>query len=130
MILASGVSGAGKTEAAKLIVRHLSSLSKAAATGTDIQDAILASNTAFEAFGNARTRNNDNSSRFGKFLSLEYNSSKQVCGCHVSQFLLERSRLSMATPGESNFHILYQVAYGAVGEERDRLLLLKDPSSY
>ena len=118
IILVNGASGAGKTEATKLMVRHLVWMSgrtaivdDAGSSVTDkIQDVILSSNAAFEAFGNAFTVHNKNSSRFGKFIRLEYGTKdKAITSAHVSQFLLEKSRLVSPVNGEGNFHILYQI---------------------
>eukprot|EP00949_MAST-11_sp_MAST-11-sp1_P001592 g1592.t1 len=118
IILVNGASGAGKTEATKLMIRHLVWMSGRTAIVDDvgssvtdkIQDVILSSNAAFEAFGNAFTVHNKNSSRFGKFIRLEYGTKdKAITSAHVSQFLLEKSRLVSPVNGEGNFHILYQI---------------------
>lgn len=80
--------------------------------GEVISKRILDSTFIFESFGNAKTIRNDNSSRFGKFIKLQYGSSNRVCGAHVDTFLLELSRLCHVAPGERNYHIFYQMLRG------------------
>lgn len=133
----SGVSGAGKTEANKIIMQYLCwrashsaglvgknmVLSPAALTAAQslaaggYQDLdllprqILNSNVIFEAFGNASTTNNDNSSRFGKFVRLLFDPAGRVRGARVSTYLLEKSRLTRQCSMERNFHVLYQARH-------------------
>ncbi|KAH8086687.1 hypothetical protein JL720_7126 [Aureococcus anophagefferens] len=122
-IICNGESGAGKTMASTLIVTYLAQLSRGvfdgAGGGGDHWDvtALLATTPVLEAFGNAKTAMNDNSSRFGKFLLLEYED-KVLVGAQVEDFLLEKSRVTKCGPGERNYHTFYQLCGlgGAAGE--------------
>ncbi|EGB06656.1 hypothetical protein AURANDRAFT_28929, partial [Aureococcus anophagefferens] len=122
-IICNGESGAGKTMASTLIVTYLAALSRGvfdgAGGGGDHWDvtALLATTPVLEAFGNAKTAMNDNSSRFGKFLLLEYED-KVLVGAQVEDFLLEKSRVTKCGPGERNYHTFYQLCGlgGAAGE--------------
>ena len=140
-VLVSGESGAGKTEACKSIMNYLAQLSKKvaadrarrgsavdlAATST-IETKVLACNPFLEAFGNAKTCRNDNSSRFGKFLKIHYTRGT-IVGAEMEQYLLEKGRLTEQGPGERNYHIYYQICQGLSGEER-RKLGLKSAKEY
>ena len=122
-ILISGESGAGKTESTKIVLRYLTTVGSnsgvANCTGS-VMDKILQSNPILEAFGNARTLRNDNSSRFGKFIELSFSKRGHIMGGVVRTYLLEKVRLSSQQPGERNFHIFYQMIAGATAEERRR----------
>lgn len=127
-ILVSGESGAGKTESTKIVLRYLTTVGNAAggiqvAEGS-VMDKIMQSNPILEAFGNARTLRNDNSSRFGKFIELNFNKRGHLIGGKIKTYLLEKVRLPCQQNGERNFHIFYQLAAGATEEER-RLWELK-----
>jgi hypothetical protein len=107
-IIINGESGAGKTEASKIILRYLQ---HEAGSRLCLQDLLLEANVLLEAFGNARTARNDNSSRFGKFMRVQYDAARRLRGAHISHFLLESSRLvSRGSADESNFHVLYAVS--------------------
>ncbi|CAG5125071.1 unnamed protein product, partial [Candidula unifasciata] len=111
VILVSGESGAGKTEATKLIVRHLMYIA-----GSDyaaLQDRIIQINPLLEAFGNARTKLNRNSSRFAKFLSLYVNTDGKIESARVKDYMLEKSRVVHHAPGERTFHAFYSFLVGA-----------------
>ncbi|KAH8059403.1 hypothetical protein JL722_5429 [Aureococcus anophagefferens] len=120
-IICNGESGAGKTMASTLIVTHRAARGRLrrAGGGGDHWDvtALLATTPVLEAFGNAKTAMNDNSSRFGKFLLLEYED-KVLVGAQVEDFLLEKSRVTKCGPGERNYHTFYQLCGlgGAAGE--------------
>ena len=132
-ILISGESGAGKTESTKLVMRYLSLCGHSSSgvstpgsmTQSVIERQILETNPLLEAFGNARTLRNDNSSRFGKFIQLQFNTqhpmrsvdSLRVTGARIETYLLEKVRVSSQSEGERNFHIFYQccAAAAAVG---------------
>ena len=90
-----------------------------------MEDLILNCNPFLEAFGNAKTNMNDNSSRFGKFIKMLYNSS-MICGGAMEQYLLEKARLVFQGPGERNYHVFYFLAKGMTPEEKTKLGL-KDP---
>ncbi|KAI5932822.1 Myosin-IIIa [Manis javanica] len=102
-IVISGESGAGKTESAHLLVQQLTVLGKA--NNRSLQEKILQVNNLVEAFGNACTIINDNSSRFGKYLEMKFTSSGAVVGAQISEYLLEKSRVIHQALGEKNFHI-------------------------
>jgi myosin-5 len=139
-ILVNGESGAGKTEATKRMLSYLVWLNSSNfqnPTGADrIEDLVMSSNEVFEAFGNAATVNNINSSRFGKFLQLRLKPMGGPDGAHfisgvaATQFLLETSRLSLQAPGEQNFRILYQLVAGASEAQRIELRLRPSPQDY
>eukprot|EP00039_Didymoeca_costata_P001569 m.53356 g.53356 ORF g.53356 m.53356 type:complete len:1619 (-) comp10863_c0_seq1:444-5300(-) len=107
----SGESGAGKTESAKYIIRQLIYLCRTQNNeqSSDLEDRILQVNPLLEAFGNAKTNMNDNSSRFGKYTELLFSKLGSVTGAKISEYLLEKSRVVKQAPGEQNFHILYYV---------------------
>jgi myosin heavy subunit len=122
-VLISGESGAGKTEAAKIVAKYLGAVSTL--TGTDAQkDAmqavnkkILASSPILESFGNAKTVRNDNSSRFGKFAKMQFDRDGFLVGCHVTKYLLEKSRIITSSQNERVYHSFYQLAQGEAGKK-------------
>ena len=116
-ILISGESGAGKTEAAKHVMRYLSalSLSHKNKARVNIENVVLDSNVVLEAFGNAKTSVNDNSSRFGKYTQIEYGEAGAICGASTRHFLLEKSRVVLRPLGECSFHAFYQITDGIGG---------------
>ncbi|KAL5004177.1 hypothetical protein ScPMuIL_017633 [Solemya velum] len=123
-ILVSGESGTGKTDSAKLIVKHLAYMSTA---GDDvISDKILKASHLLEAFGNAVTPMNQNSSRFGKYVQLFFTDKGFLSGAKVTEYMLEKSRLVSRNDGESNFHVLYYMLAGLSPEVRASYCL--DPS--
>ena len=115
-ILVSGESGAGKTEATKICMRYLAvvdalcSTSGASGAG-NLTERILQTNPILEAFGNAQTVRNDNSSRFGKFLRLHYSSDARQLGAHIDTYLLERSRVVRPPDAEANYHVFYALVH-------------------
>ncbi|KAH7279110.1 hypothetical protein KP509_37G005700 [Ceratopteris richardii] len=108
-ILVSGESGAGKTETTKLIMQYLAYVGGRASKIRSIEQQILESNPLLEAFGNAKTIRNDNSSRFGKFVEIQFNSNGRISGAAVRTYLLERSRVVNITKPERNYHCFYQL---------------------
>ncbi|GBG33017.1 Myosin-VIIa [Hondaea fermentalgiana] len=133
-IIINGESGAGKTEASKHIIKLLSHLSSdSGETSPDdvalrnVQSQIIDTNLLLEEFGNAKTVRNDNSSRFGKYIRLEYQNaglSRQnalLTGAHISYFLLETSRIVSRSSKERNYHVFYALCEGASDEERQVL---------
>jgi hypothetical protein len=125
-MIISGESGAGKTETMKLLLQYLSSLT---ATHSAVEQRILESNPVLEAFGNAKTVWNDNSSRFGKFINVFFDSDGYIAGASINQYLLEKSRLTAQGEGERNFHVFYAMMAG-LGDEEKEELRIGDPSSY
>ncbi|XP_033915005.3 myosin-IIIa-like isoform X1 [Acipenser ruthenus] len=114
-IVISGESGAGKTESAHLLVQQLTVLGKA--NNRTLQEKILLVNSLVEAFGNACTVINDNSSRFGKYLEMKFTCGGTVVGAQISEYLLEKSRVNHQALGERNFHIFYYV-YAGLAERK------------
>ncbi|EMS63508.1 Myosin-J heavy chain [Triticum urartu] len=109
-ILVSGESGAGKTETTKLIMRYLTYVGgRAVLDDRSVEQQVLESNPLLEAFGNAKTVRNDNSSRFGKFVEIQFDTSGRISGAAIRTYLLERSRVVQITDPERNFHCFYQL---------------------
>ena len=81
------------------------------AGGTGVEDAVLATNPLLEAFGNAKTLRNNNSSRFGKLIEIYFDRGHHICGALIQTYLLEKSRVVHQLPGERNYHIFYQVIF-------------------
>ncbi|CAL8249089.1 unnamed protein product [Merluccius merluccius] len=111
-ILISGESGAGKTEASKKILQYYAFSCPSTARLNSVRDKMLMSNPVLEAFGNAKTLKNDNSSRFGKYMDIQFNSEGEAVGGHILNYLLEKSRVVHQNHGERNFHIFYQLVEG------------------
>ncbi|KAF7668880.1 hypothetical protein LDENG_00278050 [Lucifuga dentata] len=120
-VIISGESGAGKTVAAKYIMSYISRVSGGGPKVQHVKDIILQSNPLLEAFGNAKTVRNNNSSRFGKYFEIQFSSGGEPDGGKISNFLLEKSRVVMRNPGERSFHIFYQLIEGASGEQKNSL---------
>uniref|UniRef100_A0A8D2Q8J2 non-specific serine/threonine protein kinase n=1 Tax=Varanus komodoensis TaxID=61221 RepID=A0A8D2Q8J2_VARKO len=114
-IVISGESGAGKTQSAHLLVQQLTVLGRA--NNRTLQEKILQVNNLLEAFGNAGTIINDNSSRFGKYLEMKFTSTGTVVSAQISEYLLEKSRVIHQAVGEKNFHIFYYI-YAGLAEKK------------
>ncbi|XP_069552553.1 myosin-IIIa isoform X1 [Brachyistius frenatus] len=115
-VVISGESGAGKTEGAHLLVQQLTVLGKA--NNRTLQEKILLVNNLVEAFGNACTVINDNSSRFGKYLEMKFTHDGTVVGAQISEYLLEKSRVIHQAIGERNFHIFYYIYAGLADRKK------------
>lgn len=125
-IIVSGESGAGKTESTKYLLRYLCHANENA---SPIEQKILDANPVLEAFGNAKTTRNNNSSRFGKFIEVHYDSKCRVVGGYISHYLLEKSRICTQSMEERNYHVFYMLLAGAPQRLRDKLNLGK-PDDY
>lgn len=133
-IVVSGESGAGKTVSAKYVMRYFATVENPNQPGrrkksgegsmSKTEEAILATNPIMEAFGNAKTTRNDNSSRFGKYIEIMFDKDVEIIGAKIRTYLLERSRLVYQPATERNYHIFYQLCAGATPFEREELGLL------
>jgi len=129
-VIISGESGAGKTEAAKRIMQYIANVS--GSSSGDIQkvkDMVLATNPLLESFGNAKTLRNNNSSRFGKYLQIHFNAQGEPIGADITNYLLEKSRVTGQIVNERNFHIFYQFTKGASQQYRE-LFGIQGPETY
>ncbi|XP_013408148.1 unconventional myosin-XIX-like [Lingula anatina] len=127
-VIVSGESGSGKTVTAKHLMKYLTSISNSNAgdTGTRIESRILDSNPILEAFGNASTSRNSNSSRFGKYIQLQFQRNGQILGASIQTYLLEKTRVVHQAENERNFHIFYQMLNGGNDVEKEEWLGRKD----
>uniref|UniRef100_A0A914XBB0 Unconventional myosin-IXb n=2 Tax=Plectus sambesii TaxID=2011161 RepID=A0A914XBB0_9BILA len=128
-IVISGESGSGKTESTNFLLHHLTTLSQKGAAASSVEQTLLCAGPVLEAFGNAVTVQNNNSSRFGKFLRVNYRENGMVSGANVQIYLLEKSRIISQAIGERNYHVFYYLLDGATDEERKRHFLLQ-PKDY
>lgn len=119
-IIVSGESGAGKTEATKQIMRYFAS-SKGGNMDLRIQTAIMSANPVLEAFGNAKTIRNNNSSRFGRFMQMTISRDGGIKNGSVVAFLLEKSRILTQDDSERSYHIFYQLLKGADSSLKSKL---------
>mmetsp|Transcript_11817 Transcript_11817/g.17718 ORF Transcript_11817/g.17718 Transcript_11817/m.17718 type:complete len:1156 (+) Transcript_11817:170-3637(+) len=135
-ILVSGESGAGKTVTTKIVMQYLAKLSEKAASNSgkgehspnrdgcgSIEQQVLQSNPVLESFGNARTVRNDNSSRFGKFIEIQFDRTGRLLGARVKTYLLEKIRLIRQAEGERNYHIFYELLNGMRPRDAERKVL-------
>ncbi|XP_077382231.1 uncharacterized protein LOC144021878 isoform X6 [Festucalex cinctus] len=131
-ILCTGESGAGKTENTKKVIQYLAHVasshkgatprSKDALQG-ELERQLLQANPILEAFGNAKTTKNDNSSRFGKFIRINFDVAGYIVGANIETYLLEKSRATRQAKDERTFHIFYQMLHGASEATKSDLLL-------
>ncbi|XP_055475758.1 unconventional myosin-XIX isoform X2 [Psammomys obesus] len=123
-IVVSGESGAGKTWTSRCLMKFYAVVAASPTSCENhkiaerIEQRILNSNPVMEAFGNACTLRNNNSSRFGKFIQLQLNRAQQMTGAAVQTYLLEKTRVACQASSERNFHIFYQICKGATEDER------------
>ncbi|KAF6200920.1 hypothetical protein GE061_005367 [Apolygus lucorum] len=142
-ILCTGESGAGKTENTKKVIQYLAyvAASKPKSSASphtaqsqaliigELEQQLLQANPILEAFGNAKTVKNDNSSRFGKFIRINFDASGYIAGANIETYLLEKSRAIRQAKDERTFHIFYQLLAGASAEQRKEFIL-EDPKNY
>lgn len=108
-IIVSGESGAGKTVSAKFVMKYFASIAGHRDGSAGVEDRVLATNPIMEAIGNAKTIRNDNSSRFGKFIQINFSDKFTISGAEMKTYLLEKSRLVFQAQQERNYHIFYQM---------------------
>lgn len=125
VVVISGESGSGKTESTKLVMQYLAAVVPGGGSASAvITEQILEAAPLLEAFGNARTARNDNSSRFGKYLEV-YFKNGAIVGAKITQYLLEKSRIVTQAPGERNYHVFYEMLGGLSEAERTKYGLLE-----
>jgi len=138
-ILISGESGAGKTEASKTILQYIAAVTVASSASVHasqavdvntVKDRLLQSNPILEAFGNAKTLRNDNSSRFGKYMDVQFDFMGLPVGGIILNYLLEKSRVVCRAEGERNFHIFYQLLNSGDTALLSSLHLVPDTNVY
>ncbi|KAG4304526.1 hypothetical protein PORY_001919 [Pneumocystis oryctolagi] len=125
-ILITGESGAGKTENTKKVIQYLTAVAVPQSDRChlkNLEQQILQANYILEAFGNAQTIRNNNSSRFGKFIRIEFNNKGQISGANIDWYLLEKSRVIQQNTSERNYHVFYQLLSGASKELKRKLFL-------
>ncbi|KAL6441451.1 hypothetical protein ACFW04_003569 [Cataglyphis niger] len=128
-IVISGESGSGKTESTNFLLHHLTALSQKGSHGSGVEQTILSAGPVLEAFGNAKTAHNNNSSRFGKFIQVNYKENGMVHGAVVQKYLLEKSRIVSQGRNERNYHVFYYLLAGA-NEQEKQLLHLESCDRY
>jgi myosin heavy subunit len=141
-MLITGESGAGKTVNTKKVIQYFALVAAAgapvpknsanakSAKDMTLEDKIVSANPALEAFGNAKTTRNDNSSRFGKFIRIHFGASGKLSCGDIETYLLEKSRVTFQLGGERNYHIFYQIISNKKPEMTERLLVSTDPYDY
>uniref|UniRef100_A0A8C9YAZ6 Myosin-7 n=1 Tax=Sander lucioperca TaxID=283035 RepID=A0A8C9YAZ6_SANLU len=132
-ILITGESGAGKTVNTKRVIQYFASIAasgvKKDPTGT-LEDQIIQANPALEAFGNAKTIRNDNSSRFGKFIRIHFDTRGKLASADIETYLLEKSRVTFQLKAERDYHIFYQILSNKKPELLEMLLITNNPYDY
>lgn len=128
-ILVSGESGAGKTETTKMLMRYLAFMGgRSGIEGRTVEQQVLESNPVLEAFGNAKTVKNNNSSRFGKFVEIQFDKYGKISGAAIRTYLLERSRVCQVSDPERNYHCFYMLC--AAPPEEVKKYKLGDPRAF
>ncbi|XP_008301730.1 myosin-7B-like [Stegastes partitus] len=132
-MLITGESGAGKTVNTKRVIQYfaiVAALGENMKKGGSLEDQIIEANPAMEAFGNAKTIRNDNSSRFGKFIRIHFGPTGKLASADIDIYLLEKSRVVFQQPGERSYHIYYQIMSNHKPELQDMLLVTTNPYDY
>uniref|UniRef100_H2MD77 Myosin heavy chain 7 n=1 Tax=Oryzias latipes TaxID=8090 RepID=H2MD77_ORYLA len=137
-ILITGESGAGKTVNTKRVIQYFASIAAAPGLKKDaaaekkgtLEDQIIQCNPALEAFGNAKTIRNDNSSRFGKFIRIHFDNRGKLASADIETYLLEKSRVTYQLKAERDYHIFYQILSQAKPELLEMLLITNNPYDY
>ncbi|XP_067471897.1 myosin-16-like [Thunnus thynnus] len=133
-MLITGESGAGKTENTKKVIQYFANVGASGSKATDskgsLEDQIIQANPVLEAFGNAKTIRNNNSSRFGKFIRIHFGPTAKLAGADIESYLLEKSRVISQQAAERGYHIFYQLLSGRKPELMEALLLSPDPKQY
>ncbi|XP_073718185.1 myosin heavy chain, fast skeletal muscle-like [Misgurnus anguillicaudatus] len=138
-ILITGESGAGKTVNTKRVIQYFATIAVAGPKKTEpvagkmqgsLEDQIIAANPLLEAYGNAKTIRNDNSSRFGKFIRIHFGTTGKLASADIETYLLEKSRVTFQLSAERSFHIFYQLMTGHKPELIEALLITTNPFDY
>merc|ERR1711881_373275 len=131
-MLITGESGAGKTVNTKKVIQYFSLVAAGEKSSgkQSLEDQIVAANPAMEAFGNAKTTRNDNSSRFGKFIRIHFGATGKLSSGDIETYLLEKSRVIFQLQGERSYHVFYQILSGKKPELIEKQLLVQDPYAY
>uniref|UniRef100_A0A4W4F1Y7 Myosin motor domain-containing protein n=1 Tax=Electrophorus electricus TaxID=8005 RepID=A0A4W4F1Y7_ELEEL len=138
-ILITGESGAGKTVNTKRVIQYFAIIAVSGQKKSEpvhgkmqgsLEDQIIAANPLLEAYGNAKTVRNDNSSRFGKFIRIHFGSTGKLASADIETYLLEKSRVTFQLSAERSYHIFYQLATGHKPELLEALLITTNPYDY
>ena len=138
-LVVGGESGAGKTETTKIAMRYLASVGGGSErrrghgqgdSRSSVETRILQTNPILESFGNAKTERNDNSSRFGKLIDIDFDTAGAMRGARIQTYLLEKSRVVAPAEGERSYHVFYQLCAGATNDERSELSVPRDPAEF
>uniref|UniRef100_A0A672JJL1 Myosin-7-like n=1 Tax=Salarias fasciatus TaxID=181472 RepID=A0A672JJL1_SALFA len=137
-ILITGESGAGKTVNTKRVIQYFASIAAVPSGKKDaaaekkgtLEDQIIQANPALEAFGNAKTIRNDNSSRFGKFIRIHFDNRGKLASADIETYLLEKSRVTYQLKAERDYHIFYQILSQVKPELLEMLLITNNPYDY
>ncbi|CAG9830707.1 unnamed protein product [Diabrotica balteata] len=136
-MLITGESGAGKTENTKKVIAYFATVGASTKKDADpnakksnLEDQVVQTNPVLEAFGNAKTVRNDNSSRFGKFIRIHFGPTGKLAGADIETYLLEKARVISQQPLERSYHIFYQIMSGSVPGVKDMCLLSNDIYQY
>ncbi|CAF0931345.1 unnamed protein product, partial [Brachionus calyciflorus] len=136
-MLITGESGAGKTENTKKVIQYFAFVAASGAPKAEdgkkqanLEDQIVSANPVLEAYGNAKTTRNNNSSRFGKFIRIHFGPTGKIAGADIESYLLEKSRVTFQQPAERNYHIFYQLLSNAFPKYHNEMLVEPDASKY